>query len=176
MSKRSKWIDPGIILPAQALPSNPVAGEMVRDSSGAYRIYNGTSWVLAVVEKQYVAGTAYTNGTPTITAASWTTVRGVIVPYQTTDGAWRLKFNLSGQVPSGSRTGLTITISGVTFKNIANYSQPIAGVVSAITARSTQSYVVANSGNMVIEHDTDTTTAYYASGDVELESKPTWAD
>ncbi len=27
---------------------------------------------------------------------SWVTVRAVAVPYQTTDGAWRIKFNIVG--------------------------------------------------------------------------------
>ena len=69
--------------------------------------------------KQYVVGTAYTNGTITTTGPTgWTIVRGVFVPYQITDGAWRLRFNIQGTITTGSSGTQDITVSGITFVNI----------------------------------------------------------
>ena len=70
-------------------------------------------------DKQYFEGTTY-NGVPlTVTGTNWTTIRGVFVPYKTTDGAWRMRFNVSGSVTSGTRTSYDVTFSGVSFKNVS---------------------------------------------------------
>jgi hypothetical protein len=110
----------------------------------------------------------------TVTGTSWTTLRAKGIPYQTADGAWRLKFNVVGSVTSASRANYTAAISGVVFKNITSFYQSIsASPTSNLTMQ--QAYATFNTGNLVCEHASGTTTQYTYSGDVELEAKPIWA-
>lgn len=131
-------------------------------------------------QKQYVVGTAYTNGTPTVTCGQggFAVTRGVLVPYQTVDGAWRLRFNVTVTWTSASVSGLAATLSGVTFKNIANFYQAVNGTpLSSTNQEIWQCYVSANTGTIsAIWPSANTTTGMMLSGDVELDSKPTWAD
>lgn len=125
--------------------------------------------------KEYVVGTAYTNGTPSVSGSiTYTVVRGVLVPYQTLEGSWRLRFNIYGTVASGARTSYTLTFSGVTFKNVANYYQACdcyhVGTEVGIC------YASPNTGDVTVNHVSNTVTFYGFSGDVELNGKPTWAD
>ncbi len=101
---------------------------------------------------------------------------GWAVPYQTSDGAWRLIFNFGVSFASGTRTTETITISGVTFKNTATLEQAINMFSNATTAAIHKASAIVNTGQMTIYHASVTTARYYVSGDVLLESKPTWAD
>tara|TARA_R110000787_G_scaffold18543_1_gene56688 strand:- start:1656 stop:2249 length:594 start_codon:yes stop_codon:yes gene_type:complete len=104
-----------------------------------------------------------------------TLYRGVAIPYRTSTGAWRLRFNIVYSVASASRTSCTMTISGVTFKNISGLSQHCVG--SSTSSANIQScYANPNTGNVFIEHASASTSKYGFSGDVELDSKPTWAD
>jgi len=126
--------------------------------------------------KQYIEGTAYTNGTPTIAGVGgivWTTTRGVFVPYQV-DGAWRLRLNVRGLV-AVSTAVLSITISGITAKNVSQYFQPFAcqtGTTSPFTAAGN----IDPNSNQINIFATATTQDFRFSGDVELNAKPTWAD
>jgi len=115
----------------------------------------------------------------TVTGTSWTTTRAVGVYYRTADGAHRLNFNIRGSRTTGSSISqYTITISGVTFKNVANFNQPVSLSASNLTSDRDVGYAITNTGASTI-------TAWFASndpssfgfsGDVELDSKPTWAD
>lgn len=126
--------------------------------------------------KQYVVGTAYTNGTITTTGPTgWTVVRGVFVPYQTSDGAWRLRFNIQGTITTGSSGTQDITISGVTSKNVSNFNQPIS-MFTNVSAALGPCYVPANGNTLRSILGNSTSTALGLSGDFELDSKPTWAD
>lgn len=109
----------------------------------------------------------------TVTSSvAFTGYRAVGIYYQDQDGNHRLKFNIVGTVAGGSRTGTTLTITGVTFKNATSYFQAVTGVTDAVA---TAANVNPNAATLAIVHTAATTAIYGASGDVELESKPTWA-
>lgn len=117
--------------------------------------------------KQYSEG----SGDFTITGTGWTTVRAVAVPYQTVDGAWRIKFNLVGTVSALS--SIDLTFSGILSKNIA-------GATQAVNARSTGSapvlsHILANTNIFVIQQDS-THSDFLVSGDIELNAMPSFAD
>lgn len=130
--------------------------------------------------KQYYAGTNYAAGiSPTVTnnKTSPATTRAVFVPYQMQDGAWRLKFNISTTFTSATVTQVIITINGVLFKNVSNAYQPVAGMlVAGGIGNITQCYADPNTANIVVTYTSSTTaTMVCASGDCELNAKPSWA-
>ncbi len=128
--------------------------------------------------KQYVSGTNYNGGiSPTITATNWTTTRGVFVPSQMQDGSWRLKFNFRGSRTTGSISNYLITVNGVTFKNVANFLQAVSFGLGNLAADSSVGWGCANPNAATIQLFFTSNDPTYAlvSGDVELESKPTWA-
>jgi hypothetical protein len=113
----------------------------------------------------------------TVTGTNWTTIRAKGLVYKTVDGVWRLKFNLEGLTnPNGSYWN--IYIAGVVFKDLS-----AAGRFQACTAVWAYSYdtpnciALTNSNNLQIRHVASiiSTTVFFAlSGDIELESKPSW--
>jgi hypothetical protein len=107
----------------------------------------------------------------TVTGTDWTTEKAVGVPYQTDEGIWRLKFNIEGTVTSASRSSYTLAITGVTFVNGSN--QSVSGDGSGL-ANAPRVSTGSNNGNINFSHTSTTTDAYRTSGDVELESKPTF--
>jgi len=126
--------------------------------------------------KQYLHGTTYNGGNaPTLTTGftSPVFVRGVFIPYQMQDGAWRLKFNVDVTHASGGSG--TFNIDGVTTKQTSGLNQAFAISLSTgsldfisgtgFCATNSTFYVSGSSGQ----------TEFIASGDVELDSKPTWA-
>jgi hypothetical protein len=135
-------------------------------------------------QKQYLWNVAYNGSiTPSISGTnSWSTVRGILVPYQMQDGTWRLKFNIVGNVSGVTAAGSAITgvsiitITGITFASqdqscCAHGGNSIyAGVARANGGGGTISITVVNpsasSGGI---------TQFSCSGDVELASKPTFA-
>lgn len=88
-------------------------------------------------------------------------------------GQYKTSLNIAYSVASGSRGSAIATISGITFKNTAGFTQPCSGVNSAVGTNET--YVTPNTGNITLSHATATTNSYSMSCNVELESKPTWA-
>lgn len=130
--------------------------------------------------KPYLHGTAYNGGNaPTITASTYITNignirRGVFIPYLMQDGAWRLKINIViDGMTTTSQTVHFINVNGVTFKNATSYAQALAGGTDVPFI---QCVVAANSGAILMAHSSNQApTTFYISGDVELESKPTWA-
>jgi len=111
----------------------------------------------------------------TVTGTGWTTVRAVGIYYQDQDGNHRLKFNIVGTVSSSSRTNFTVAITGVVAKNVSNYLQACSGWSNGVAAYVNGCYLSPNTDSITIDHASSTTTAYRLSGDVELESKPSWA-
>jgi hypothetical protein len=107
----------------------------------------------------------------TVTGTGWTTTRAVGIYYQDQDGVPRFKFNLKGTMASSSRTGVTLTFSGVTFKN--GYEQAGAGNTNNGLPIGVQ--MQSNASTCVLNHASQTTDYYIVAGDVELESIPTWA-
>lgn len=129
----------------------------------------------AQINKQYVVGTAYTNGTPTLTSsqAGFSVTRGVLVPYQTFDGAWRLKFNINTSFTLASTALGSVTFSGVAFNSSASQS------CSAYCSNTSTTPRCYTGGSGAISFDFASATSVngvIVSGDVELASKPTWAD
>lgn len=128
--------------------------------------------------KEYFHGTTYNGGNaPTLSSAQagFAVDRGLFIPYQMQDGTWRLRFNAVYNFTSASVTSLTVTLANTTFKNVANFFQPISGFFASGTIRNV-AYVTPNTSNIVVTGPSaETTNRAYVSGDVELESKPTWA-
>lgn len=118
--------------------------------------------------KQYseAAGDFTTSG-----PAGWSHIYSYFIPYQLSDGSWRLTFNLAGSITSAAAA--IVSVTGLVFKNsdrqgITNFTDT-GGVVTS------NSGVHENTGNIAIETSASVG-VIYASGDVALESKPTWAD
>jgi len=124
--------------------------------------------------EQYVAIDSATSsaGVPAVDglAGGWTLSRGVFTPYQTSDGAWRLNFNVEGTGFS-STTG-DFVLHGVTFKT--GYFQGCSSV-GGYTAGGSFSQTSPGSGTVVVRAATAMNLAR-VSCDVELDSKPTWAN
>lgn len=133
--------------------------------------------------KQYVVGTAYTNGTPTVTCpnAGFTVVRGLLIPYQTSDGAWRLIFQIAF-TQDATGTDPVLTLSGITSKNISNWYQTGVGVFgdtpwTDVAGQSRNGFYATPNTN-TIRGVVSSAFTRNGSGfiDFELEGKPTWAD
>ena len=140
-------------------------------SAGAavgFGVVNSVSTGLVTPMTAQTALTASASPTATIT-------RAVGIAYTDIGGVWRLRFNIMWTVASGTRTSATLTLSGVTFKNVTNLAQAISVTSNVGASAYQQGYVNPNTGVITVEHASATTTSYYVSGDVELESKPTWA-
>jgi hypothetical protein len=110
----------------------------------------------------------------TVTGTGWSTTRAVGIYYQDQDGNHRLKFNIVGTVSASTRTFYTISITGVTFKNVANFFQPCSAMTTTAVGLS-GCYTAPNTANVTAEHASGSTGTYGFSGDVELESRPSWA-
>ncbi len=108
----------------------------------------------------------------TVTGSGWTTTRATASVIQKSDSSYHLIGNVVGAVTSSSRTGFTITITGVTFKNVAGFYQPISCSSDASVAVSGD--CAPNAATMTCIHASATTTRYGFSFDVELESKPSF--
>ena len=112
----------------------------------------------------------------TSTQAGWTTTRAVGIYYQDQDGNHRLKFNISGSITSATFISATQTITGVTFKNVSGYAGACCGVLGGNTTITPNVFSSPNTGNVVMNSASAAgVTALHMSGDVELESRPTWA-
>lgn len=123
-----------------------------------------------VLRKQYLGdGTDFT---VTLPPGGGTLIRAIAIPYQTSDGTWRLKFNIA--ITMNSATDASITLSGVVAKNVANYNQ-VFTIGSVTNEAHSRSYKQPNNGHFVGVFVSPVTGSAY-SGDIELESKPTWAD
>jgi hypothetical protein len=153
-------------------------------TSGLLPVVTAMSDSLATMlgHKQYLHGAAYNGGnSPTITLSSGggslsSVTRGIFIPYKTQDGTWRLKFSTVLITSSTSRTVAVFAVNGVTSKNVSVYYQSILASTT-VGNQGTNGYSQPNSGNiMVADHTAAVTSALYVfSGDIELESKPTWA-
>ncbi len=103
---------------------------------------------------------------------NWATNLAVAIPYKTSDGTWRLKFNFTGTM--NNVTGSTLTISGVVFEATSgNTNSVTAGAAAAVSV--TGNAVVNNTGNISITLSGNSGSQLYVSGDVPLNAKPTWS-
>jgi hypothetical protein len=115
--------------------------------------------------------------TVTHSQAGWATLRAVGIYYQDQDGNHRLKFNISGTFTSATVTAQTFTLSGVTFKNVANVYQACTGLIYASSPGAFLQCITNPNASTITLLTASTASATGASvaGDVELESAPTWA-
>jgi len=95
--------------------------------------------------------------------------QSVAIAYSDSEGNWRLRFNIVANITSA--TNVTVGIVGVTWKFVA---QPVTAAPSSSTT-TTSNIVVVNTNDLRIQHSSNNNSAF-ASGDVALLSKPTWAD
>lgn len=129
--------------------------------------------------KQYLHGTVYNGGiAPTVTCsqASSTVSRAVFIPYQMQGGQWRIKYNVFINFTAASVTTVNITVNGMT---IIEGNQACSGTFSG-TSSIGRAYANAGSGGSNSRIYMDVPSAVTASGinfsgDIELNSKPTWA-
>lgn len=131
--------------------------------------------------KQYLGdGTDFT-----VTEANWTTNRAAGVYYLTSDGAHRLILDIGGVFASGTVNIKQLTISGITFKNVAGHNQPVNLCDQELQGRAadqfTAAYAILNNNiiNILASSAIDFSSGsglWSLSGNFELDSKPTWAD
>ena len=134
--------------------------------------------------KQYVHGTAYNGGiAPTVTCAQsgFTVARAVFVPSQMQAGTWRLRFNIEASFTSATVTVIIMLVNGVVFKDISSRTDAMAccGFWGGLDTPVPRAFAY-NSNSNRNEINVRSSSAVgavgaYVSGDVELESKPTWA-
>lgn len=160
----------GLFYPLQATPTDKTHWRLVD--------YRATD----VHPKQYIVGNTYNGVSLTITCpnTNFTVVRGVLIPWMTSDGAWRVKINFTA-VQDGSGTDPVITIAGITSKNVALYYQSLFqghGTTLEYTySQAANALVVPPNSNVFTMHASSVSTAeIVAFGEIELESRPTWAD
>lgn len=126
--------------------------------------------------KQYLHGGSYFGGlAPTVTSAQagFAVTRAVFVPYQCQDGSWRLKFNITSSFTSATVSSMAISINGVTFKNVSNCYQSMSGFINGNLQ---QSYANPGASTLTIIQASTAGAIYWCgSGDIELETRPTWA-
>jgi hypothetical protein len=140
--------------------TNATAYDFIFDNVVVYPNQNQSQLLLQ--DKQYTLSLSGTN--------SFSTTRAVGVPYKTKDGTWRFRLNLRGTISSASSG--TITVSGVTAKNVSNFYQAVS-----ITGGSTGGTADFIPGSSNIEYSmTSNNTSLLISGDIELDSVPTITD
>lgn len=144
----------------KARPSAPVGFEMANSNeSGLVKPRKG-QYSLTVTSSQ----------------AGWSTTRAVGVYYQDQDGNHRLKFNINGDHTSATVTSVTLTITGLTFKNVSGYVQACSGFYKNATSIIPRAYASPNTSTIILDSaSAGGTTGVFVSGDVELESRPSWA-
>lgn len=98
--------------------------------------------------------------------------RAVAVVYKMGGGQYRMKFNIFGAANAASRPSYTVAISGVIFKALLPF-QSVSSIDNNPVPQVAGAY--GNSSNIIVYHTAAVTSSYSFSGDVELESKPTWA-
>lgn len=108
----------------------------------------------------------------TVTGTNYVSVRAVGIFYKTTNGTWRMKFNLTGTMTATNSRALTI--AGVVFKNTTEYYQSVSSHSNANTVYNTHAYCNPNAGTIQYTFSNNTT-VIRSSGDVELDAKPTVA-
>ena len=130
--------------------------------------------------KSYVHGGSYVSGlAPTVTLSTGggtltTVVKGNFTPRQLQDGSWRALIYIGVTVSITARTGLGLAVVGITSKNTTDLFQPLYLAVGQTTVVSNV-YIAPNSNVFTCAYASASTTQFWYGGDIELDSKPTWA-
>lgn len=112
-----------------------------------------------------------------VSGTNWTTTRAVGIPYIVVDELgneiWRFKFNIRG-ITSAGAAELTLTITGVVFKSDGTFRQAIATHTEHATQTNqmVRSWATNGLGTLYLDPNYSAT-EWGASGDVELNAKPT---
>jgi hypothetical protein len=124
---------------------------------------------------QYLGGSTYNGGVAlTVTSSvSPTSSFYKFIPYQLADGSWRMRFNI-GLVFSASQTSGSLTVTGVTFKSNGAIAYQSASVANSSAPAAVQG-IYDNTANTIRFFSSAGANNWGISGDVELDSKPTWA-
>jgi hypothetical protein len=125
--------------------------------------------------KEYFHGTTYNGGiAPTVSGTGFTIRRAVFIPYQMQSGSWRMKFAMNYTQTSSSLS--TATVNGVVWKISTDLRTAIsASQDTASTTLLSGQVIRHNNTNTILAQFNAAVTDVSLSGDVELESKPTWA-
>lgn len=101
-----------------------------------------------------------------------------LTPYQRDDQTWLLDLNVTYTVASGARTGVTMNIDEVKFKNTTGIYQPVtAYAMDGTNPYPVRCYAQINTGNIIFEHASATTTTYgFTASGLILESQPNFAE
>lgn len=110
----------------------------------------------------------------TVTGTGWSTVRAMATAYMDNNGVWRMTFNIYGNASAATRTSYSVTLSGTTFKAGYTNGQAISGYTASGASINTV-FTGDGGSSLNIIHASISTSFYGFSGDVELDSKPTWA-
>jgi hypothetical protein len=125
--------------------------------------------IISTTNSAYIEISGSTISSPTVIAAYF-------MAYADSNNIWRLRFNIAVAFTSGgARTSGTLTFKStyaVTFKNTSGFYQPVFGFSNNGTLDS--SFANPNAATITINHGSANTGNYYVSGDVELESEPSW--
>lgn len=121
--------------------------------------------------KEYVAGVD-AGVTFSSTPAGWALSRAVFVPYKMVGGQWRLRFNITASVTAA--TLINVTCDGVIFYQQTNAADRIPISASAGVSAYVEASVIRNSGTIQLGSGANTV-RFQVSGDVELDSAPSWA-
>lgn len=109
----------------------------------------------------------------TVTASGWTTTRAVGVAYSDQNGVWRFNFNICGGFSMATRASGIVSVAGLTFKTGVTAQAITAITVGGVLGM--RSYVDGGTSNITCSHGSASTDAYFFSGDVEIDGKPSWA-
>ena len=107
----------------------------------------------------------------TVSGTNWNTEKATGIPYKLVDGSWRIKFNIVGSL-SVSASAIDLTIAGLTFLNIAG-GYPQAVSCDGNATQWANAHARSNIGQVRISSG-GSNGWYSVSGDVELDSKPTF--
>jgi len=126
--------------------------------------------------KQYVAGNTYNGVALTITGDNgFVNIRSVLTPSKTIGDDNLLSLTICGSKNAGQ--GVTLTIPGITFKNISNYRQPLYCITDDSSVSYFFSGIATINGNTIIMRSNQSFSYCTVKADnLELESWPTWAD
>jgi len=106
--------------------------------------------------------------------SSWSTTKAVALAYADSNGVWRLIFNVRGTTSSSSAISVTFgSTAAVVFAATAAQSVAVQCEGSAPYTGSGSTGI--SNANLGL-YSTTAATIWVMSGDVELASKPTWAD
>lgn len=107
------------------------------------------------------------------TPTGWSLVRGVGIAYKDSNNVYKLNFNVVANITSN--TNGSFDIDGVTFKNVSAFYQACSVASDSVTNKDARAYTIPNASTISVSYE-NAATSVRVSGDVELDSKPSWFD